>query len=139
MGFYSPSQLIQDAERHGIEIRPIDVRISQWDHTLERRSSTTTNADSHRWALRLGLRLVKGAVQLNELSEDSHVIVTNTQVSTQYESVSPADFASPELTMPVGELTTPADLAQPEHDSQAPEGSDLSSETSTYPGDEQDN
>ena len=35
MGFCSPSQLIQDAARHGIEIRPLDVRISQWDHTLE--------------------------------------------------------------------------------------------------------
>ena len=50
----------------------------------------------------------------------------------------PCRLCVPELTMPVG-IDYPADLAQPEHDSQAPEESDLSSETSTYPGDEQDN
>ena len=35
MGFYSPSQLVQDARRHGIEVRPLDVTVSQWDCTLE--------------------------------------------------------------------------------------------------------
>ena len=93
MGFYSPSQLIQDAERHGIEIRPIDVRISQWDHTLERRSSTTANANSHRWALRLGLRLVKGLnkthaerimqAQAVAAIKDSQDLATRAQLSTQ--------------------------------------------------------
>ena len=35
MGFYSPSQLVQDARRHGVEVRPIDVEHSGWDCTLE--------------------------------------------------------------------------------------------------------
>jgi len=35
MGFYSPSQLVQDAKRHGIEVRPVDVATSGWDSTLE--------------------------------------------------------------------------------------------------------
>lgn len=35
MGFYGPSQLIQDARRHGVEVRPIDVNHSDWDCTLE--------------------------------------------------------------------------------------------------------
>jgi error-prone DNA polymerase len=35
MGFYSPSQLVQDARNHGIEVRPLDVTISNWDCTLE--------------------------------------------------------------------------------------------------------
>ena len=35
MGFYSPSQLVQDARKHGIEVRPLDVTVSQWDCTLE--------------------------------------------------------------------------------------------------------
>jgi error-prone DNA polymerase len=35
LGFYSSSQLIQDAKRHGVEVRPIDVTISEWDATLE--------------------------------------------------------------------------------------------------------
>jgi error-prone DNA polymerase len=55
MGFYSPSQLVQDAQRHHIEIRPLDVGISQWDHTLESSDSATAQP-----ALRLGLRMIKG-------------------------------------------------------------------------------
>ena len=35
MGFYTPSQLLQDAKRHGIDIRPIDVNASEWLSTLE--------------------------------------------------------------------------------------------------------
>ena len=35
MGFYSPSQLVQDARKHGIEVRPLDVTVSNWDCTLE--------------------------------------------------------------------------------------------------------
>jgi error-prone DNA polymerase len=35
MGFYSPGTLIEDARRHGVRIRPVDVTRSQWDHTLE--------------------------------------------------------------------------------------------------------
>ena len=36
MGFYAPSQLVQDARRHGVEILPVDVAVSDWDCTLER-------------------------------------------------------------------------------------------------------
>jgi error-prone DNA polymerase len=35
MGFYSPSQLIQDGKRHGIEVLPPDVSESDWDCTME--------------------------------------------------------------------------------------------------------
>ncbi len=35
MGFYGPSQLVQDAQRHGVEVRPVDVNESDWDCTLE--------------------------------------------------------------------------------------------------------
>jgi error-prone DNA polymerase len=53
MGFYAPSQIVQDARRHGVEVRPVDVRASDWDCTLERGAGAEP-------ALRLGLRLVKG-------------------------------------------------------------------------------
>lgn len=56
MGFYSPSQLIQDAQRHAIEVRQIDVCRSDWHHTLE----VPTDPRSAQPALRLGLRMVKG-------------------------------------------------------------------------------
>src|SRR5436309_8278338 len=54
MGFYGPSQLVQDARRHGVEVRAIDVCSSDWDCTLERRG------DSAQPAVRMGLRMVKG-------------------------------------------------------------------------------
>ena len=53
MGFYSPDQVLQDARRHGIEVRPVDVRYSDWDCSLE--PSTAAQP-----AIRLGLRLVRG-------------------------------------------------------------------------------
>jgi len=53
MGFYSASQLVQDARRHGVEVRPVDVNASGWDSGLEQ-------GRDGRPALRLGLRQVKG-------------------------------------------------------------------------------
>ena len=53
MGFYSPAQLIADAQRSGVEVRPVDINYSAWDSTLEL-------VPQARHALRLGLRLVKG-------------------------------------------------------------------------------
>jgi error-prone DNA polymerase len=35
LGFYTPSQLVQDARRHDVEVRPVDVMASDWDCTLE--------------------------------------------------------------------------------------------------------
>lgn len=35
MGFYAPAQLVDDARRHGVEVRPVDVNHSHWDCTLE--------------------------------------------------------------------------------------------------------
>ena len=54
MGFYTPSQLIQDAERHGISALPVDVNASEWDHQL------LSTPQSQQNTIRLGLRLVKG-------------------------------------------------------------------------------
>jgi len=36
MGFYAPAQLVRDAQKHGVEARPVDVNFSRWDCTLER-------------------------------------------------------------------------------------------------------
>ena len=58
MGFYSPSQLIQDARRHGVEVRPADVSLSQWDCTME--EGVEGRGAAARPAVRLGLRMVKG-------------------------------------------------------------------------------
>jgi error-prone DNA polymerase len=57
MGFYSPDQLIQDARRHRITVRPVDVMASQWDCTLEADQDAAVAGQP---AIRLGFRLVKG-------------------------------------------------------------------------------
>ena len=53
MGFYSPRALLADAQRHGIEVRPVCVEHSEWDCTLEATESGAA-------AIRCGLRLVRG-------------------------------------------------------------------------------
>ena len=86
MGFYAPAQLVQDARRHGVEVRPVDVCSSEWDCTLEaanasdvsmqaastgsvlHASSSSSDGAAPRGtgaqpALRLGLRMVKGLVR----------------------------------------------------------------------------
>ena len=55
MGFYTPSQLIQDARRHGVPILPADVNHSGWDHQLLDDGRRGAHAP-----IRLGLRLIKG-------------------------------------------------------------------------------
>ena len=66
MGFYSPSQLMQDARKHGVDVRAVDVTLSRWDCTLEANTvraeiaTTYPGIRSNQPAIRLGLRLVSG-------------------------------------------------------------------------------
>ena len=53
MGFYAPAQLIGDARRHGVEIRPVDVLFSEVESTLESGPQGVP-------AIRLGLHRIKG-------------------------------------------------------------------------------
>jgi len=55
MGFYSPATIVEDAKRHGIVIRPVDVRQSAWDCTLEPCPESPGGL-----AVRMGLRYVNG-------------------------------------------------------------------------------
>jgi error-prone DNA polymerase len=54
MGFYSPSTIMRDAQRHGVEVRDVDVTKSNWDSTLEPLPPPSAYP-----ALRLGLRQIK--------------------------------------------------------------------------------
>jgi error-prone DNA polymerase len=63
MGFYSPSSLVRDAQKHGVEVREVCVVRSFWDSSLEEPGEgchVESGARGARKALRLGLRLVKG-------------------------------------------------------------------------------
>jgi error-prone DNA polymerase len=55
MGFYSAGQIVQDLQRHAIKVRPMDVRYSDWDCTLESDPNSKGGL-----ALRLGLRQLRG-------------------------------------------------------------------------------
>jgi len=70
MGFYSSASLVKDAQKHGVEVRPVSVLESDWDCTLEWRSLPgdaspggaspgDASAPKER-SLRLGLRMIKG-------------------------------------------------------------------------------
>jgi error-prone DNA polymerase len=59
MGFYAPAQIVSDAKKHGVEVRPVCVNASRWDCTLE------PTDDESRFAVRLGMRMVKGLANAN--------------------------------------------------------------------------
>ncbi len=56
MGFYAPAQIVRDARDHGVTVLPPDINASDWDCTLEAEQNG-------RFALRLGLRQIKGLKQ----------------------------------------------------------------------------
>jgi error-prone DNA polymerase len=66
MGFYSPSQLVQDARRHGVTVLPVDVTASDWECTLPAPNT-----------VRLGLHMVSGLAHAAGLRI---VTARNTQV-----------------------------------------------------------
>ena len=69
MGFYQPAQLIIDARKHDVEVKPVDINFSYWDNTLEEKSGSYHQ-------LRLGFRQVKGLRQA-----DIHVLIANRKKS----------------------------------------------------------
>ena len=66
MGFYAPSQIVQDVRRHGVEVLGADVAASDWDCTLSHSSRQSGSVgkgkqfENGQPALRLGLRMVSG-------------------------------------------------------------------------------
>ncbi len=64
MGFYAPAQIVRDAREHGVEVRPVDVNVSDWDNTLEPGIGGC--------AVRLGLRQVKGFSEAHAIALMKH-------------------------------------------------------------------
>ena len=71
MGFYQPAQIIIDARKHGVEVRPVDVNYSVWDNTLQPTPSPGGEAPGGEVVLRLGFRQVKGLRH-----DDMNILVT---------------------------------------------------------------
>jgi error-prone DNA polymerase len=58
MGFYAPAQIVRDAQKHGVEVRPVSINDSHWDCTLER-------SDGRYLAVRLGFRQVRSLANIH--------------------------------------------------------------------------
>ena len=58
MGFYAPAQIVQDARKHGVEVRPVSINHSHWDSTLEQ-------TNGRYMAVRLGFRQVTGLANIH--------------------------------------------------------------------------
>jgi len=93
MGFYGPSQLVQDAQRHGVQVRAVDVQYSGWDCTMEPAEAELANpspAAKHTAqapvgpAVRLGLRLISG---LRQDAAQNIVTARDTQAFTSTEDL----------------------------------------------------
>ncbi len=67
MGFYQPAQIVIDARKHGVDVRPVDINYSRWDNLLEEESGT----GGYR-AMRLGFRQVKGLKE-----EDMNLLISH--------------------------------------------------------------
>jgi error-prone DNA polymerase len=75
MGFYAPAQIVGDAAKHNVEIRPVCINRSRWDCTLER------IGDTDRHAVRLGMRMVKGLA----VADAARIVAA--RMNKQFESV----------------------------------------------------
>ena len=78
MGFYSVSQIVQDAKRHDVVVLPVDAMSSDWDHSIE-----LLNENEHgKCGLRLGLRIVKG---LHKKSADKITSSRDSSITNVFE------------------------------------------------------
>jgi error-prone DNA polymerase len=103
MGFYSPHSLVQDARRHGVEVRTPDLNASDWNATLERDSRGNNPADlspiASSWttwghggpAVRLGIGSVRG------IGDD---LAKEIAAGRPYESMEDLERRVPSLTLP---------------------------------------
>ena len=100
MGFYQPPQLVADARRHGIDVRPVDVRYSDWDCTLEPWPGDVARQP----ALRLGMRLVQG------LREDAAVRISVARAQAPFRDLDDLAFRAGLDRATLGQLAEAAAL-----------------------------
>jgi error-prone DNA polymerase len=84
MGFYSPAVIVEDARRHGLRVKPIDVQISDWPCSIEHEAD-------HSLSLRLGLGYVRG------LRSQCTEAIVNARVAARFTSVDDLVLRVPQL------------------------------------------
>lgn len=78
MGFYSPSQLIQDARRHGVTVLPVDINKSAYENSLER-------VPAAHGQLSIGIRL--GFREINGLNTEAASQIEHHRGTTLFASI----------------------------------------------------
>lgn len=92
MGFYAPAQLIQDARRHGVEVRPIAINDSDYDCTLELPEGFRKLARHDEFTLAPGLRI--GFRQVKGLSEEGARAIVEARQTGPYQTIQELVFRS---------------------------------------------
>jgi len=83
MGFYSPAVLVDDAKRHGLRVKAIDVQVSQWPCTIEEEADGSLS-------MRMGLGYAKGLRK-----ESAEAIVATRRKAAGSDLLSISRFACP--------------------------------------------
>lgn len=74
LGFYAPAQLVRDARAHGVEVRAVDVTLSEWDSVLEGELA--------------GLRPVRlGLSRIDGLAEEAGLRIVQARAEQPFETV----------------------------------------------------
>ncbi len=90
MGFYHPSTIVKDAQRHGLRVKPVDITRSDWACTLETEESATM-WDSSCITLRMGFRYAKG------LREETAQAILRERSNRRFDSIVDLAYRVPEL------------------------------------------
>jgi error-prone DNA polymerase len=89
MGFYHPSTIVKDAQRHGLRVKPVDIAASDWLCTLEENQRATSG--KAQIALRMGFRYAKG------LREESARAILRERSRKAFKSIADLAYRVPEL------------------------------------------
>ena len=98
MGFYHPSTIVKDAQRHGLKVKAVDVCRSDWLCTVEkstvdglRSMAVDCRPSTVDHAVRLGLRYVRG------LREEAARALVRERQQRRFESITDVARRVPEL------------------------------------------
>jgi error-prone DNA polymerase len=96
MGFYHPSTIVKDAQRHGLRVKPVDITRSEWMCTLEADDSATMSDSAYAvpsasFALRMGFRYAKG------LREETALALVHARSMRAFDSIADLTHRVPEL------------------------------------------
>jgi error-prone DNA polymerase len=79
MGFYAPAQIVRDAQEHGVEVRPPDVNLSDWDCSLEDGPKAAERIHQRHASMRDDMRAIQavrlGFREISGFSEDDAKII----------------------------------------------------------------